>query len=283
ALQQERCHDLTERIEGLGIVRDLVRDIIDGIPLDKSGQKAVLEAAAKFINRQVRCENKLDKYSSNDLLGKIRELADCFDGKEEVGGLNIWEWMEDLLANASVGGLGSRPGDLYVSSIYAGGYSGRKHTFIVGLDDSRFPGAGLQDPLLLDGERKRVSGDLPTSASRMGERIADFSSLMARLRGNVTLSYCCRSLTDDREMFPSPVFLDIFRILSNNQTGDQDDLFHWLPSPVSFAPVDADCCIDSTEWWLWRMCGDEAVKDPKKLVTLHFPHLGRGMTARVER
>ena len=27
------------------------------------------------------------------------------------------------------------------------------HTFIVGLDDTRFPGAGLQDPLLLDAER----------------------------------------------------------------------------------------------------------------------------------
>ena len=27
-------------------------------------------------------------------------------------------------------------------------------TFIVGLDDSRFPGAGLQDPLLLDHERQ---------------------------------------------------------------------------------------------------------------------------------
>lgn len=282
-IRQERRRDLTERIEGLGIIRDLVRDIIDGIPSNRSGQKAVLEAAAEFTNTQVRCVNQLDEYSREVILKEIRKLIDCFDGKEEVEGLNIWEWMEDLPADASVGGLGPRPGDLYVSNIYAGGYSGRKHTFIVGLDDSRFPGAGLQDPLLLDGERKRVSGNLPTSAGRMGDRIADFSSLMARLRGSVTLSYCCRSLTDDREMFPGPVLLDIFRVLSSNQTGDQDDMLRWLPDPVSFAPADADCCIDSTEWWLWRICGGEAVKDPKKLVARHFPHLGRGMTARVER
>ena len=59
-----------------------------------------------------------------------------------------------------MGGLGPRGGCLHVAHVLAGGHSGRPHTFIVGLDDGRFPGVGLQDPILLDEER-RASPDLP--------------------------------------------------------------------------------------------------------------------------
>ena len=77
------------------------------------------------------------------------------------------------------------------------------HTFIVGLDDGRFPGAGLQDPILLDEERKRLSKNLRTSSGELARRIDLFAVLFARLRGTITLSYSCYDLADDREMFPA--------------------------------------------------------------------------------
>jgi hypothetical protein len=43
-------------------------------------------------------------------------------------------------------------------------------------------------------------------------------------------------LADDREMFPSPVELSAFRILSGQREGDQSDMLRWLPSASSFAP-----------------------------------------------
>ena len=210
------------------------------------------------------------------------ELAECVE-KEDVEGLDIWKWLEEECLASPVRGERPQPGRLHVAPVYGGGHSGRKHTFIVGLDDSRFPGAGLQDPLLLDGERIRVSGDLPTAASRLARTSQGFARLLARLRGKVTLSYCCRSLTDDREMFPSPVVLAAFRILAGNPKGNQDDLVRWLPEPASFAPSSLDRCLDLTESWVWWMCEGDGVLDPQEVIVRSFPHLGRGFVAREAR
>jgi ATP-dependent helicase/nuclease subunit B len=141
----------------------------------------------------------------------------------------------------------------------------------------------MQDPLLLDGERIRVSGEMPTSASRLARTTRGFAQLLARLRGNVTLSYCCRSLTDDREMFPSPVVLAAFRVLAGKPQGDQDDLIRWLPEPASFAPRSLDRCLDLTESWVWWMCEGEGIQDPEEVIARSFPHLGRGFVARKAR
>ena len=38
-----------------------------------------------------------------------------------------------------------------------GGFSGRRHTFLLGLDESKHPGADLEDPVLLDSERRGIN------------------------------------------------------------------------------------------------------------------------------
>jgi RecB family exonuclease len=241
-----------------------------------------LEAAQAFLDRHTRHTNRFDEYVRTKLSDEIRGLAECIE-KEDVEGLDIWKWLEDKCLASPVRGERPQPGRFHVASVQGGGHSGRKHTFVVGLDDSRFPGAGLQDPLLLDGERIRVSRQLPTAASRLNQTVLGFARLMARLRGRVTLSYCCRSLTDDREMFPSPEVLAAFRILSGNPQGDQDDLIRWLPEPASFAPSSLDHCLDLTESWVWWMCEGDGIQDPQKVIGRYFPHLGRGFVAQQAR
>ena len=108
----------------------------------------------------------------------------------------------DCPARPGYWGAGPRPHCLHVAHVRAGGHTGRPHTFIVGLDDSRFPGAGLQDPLLLDSERRQLSPNLEIAATRLENKLRDFARLLARLRGRLTLSFCARSVNDDREMFP---------------------------------------------------------------------------------
>ena len=128
----------------------------------------------------------------------------------DTEGISALGWLRALPDEAWVGGLGPRAGHLHVAHVLAGGHSGRPHTFIVGLDDGRFPGAGLQDPILLDEERKKLSENLMTSSRALAKRIDLFARLLARLRGTVTLSYSCYDLADDREMFPSPSCFPLF-------------------------------------------------------------------------
>jgi ATP-dependent helicase/nuclease subunit B len=273
---------LARRIKGLKGIRCLVRGLLSNTPETGTCQRDLLETVQVFLDRHARHTNRFDEYVRVRLSEKIGELADCI-GDEDMEGLDIWNWIADLCMSTTVRGEGPRPGRLHVAPVHGGGHSGRKHTFIVGLDDSRFPGAGMQDPLLLDGERIRVSRDLPTAAKRLARTTQGFAWLLARLRGSVTLSYCCRSLTDDREMFPSPVILAAFRSLAGNPQGDQDDLIRWLPEPASFAPSSLDRCLDLTESWVWWMCEGDGVLDPQDALVRSFPHLGRGFDAREAR
>ena len=270
---------LSQRLEMLRALRDLAVYLLDCAPGPGKSWKDTLEGTASLLLRKARCVNEFDEYCRMRLLDEIGELsASLREGDPTC--LNIPDWLAELARSARVEGKGPRPGCLYVAPLAAGGHSGRPHTFILGLDDGRFPGAGLQDPLLLDSERERISADLPTAAGRLAGILEDFAGLAARMRGSVTLSYCCRSLADDRDMFPGPAVLAAYRILSGNREGVQDDLLRWLPEPVSFAPRDPGRCIDSAEWWLCRLCGERAVEDPEGTVTQLFPHLGRGLKAR---
>ena len=281
--KEDQSHDrklagLLEKLKGLKKLRTLVRALMECTPEPHSPRMEWVSGALTFLEIHSRRLGQFDEYSHAQLVKEIREFADCLE-EEPSSELDLPEWLWDLTQASHVGGLGPLPGCMYVAPLHAGGHSGRRHTFIIGLDDTRFPGAGLQDPLLLDAERFELSSDLPTASGRLARRMEEFSMLMARLRGSVTLSYCCHDLIDDREMFPSPVALSAFRILSGQRQGDQKDLLAWLPEPASFAPGVAGRCVTSPEWWLCRMFETEGIKDPETVLAREFPHLGRGMEA----
>ncbi len=277
----EQAAHLERRMEILRSLREIIGDLLAGIPESAHDQLALLRGAEEFIASRARGASELDEYGRMRLLDDIRELASCIGENDAcLSCLDIRGWLSELAASSRVEGKGPRPGCIYVASLAAGGHSGRPHTFILGLDDGRFPAAGLQDPLLLDSERTAICEELPTAAGRLAASLEDFASLAARIRGRITLSYCCRSLGDDRDMFPSPILLAAYRIVTGDREGVQDDLIAWLPEPVSFAPRDPELYLNSTEWWLCRLCGEPAAEDPEGIVSSAFPHLGRGMEAR---
>lgn len=275
--RKERPAGLERRIAGLEELRALIVDLLEWAPED-AGQVETLKGAAAFLKRRARCVDRFDEYCNVFLQERIAELTECLEDAEAPG-LQPRQWLLELAGGSRVGGQGPRPGCLYVTPVPVGGNSGRAHTFIVGLDDHRFPGTGGQDPILLDGERDRISDELPTGAERLAGSVSEFAALLARLRGNVTLSYSCRDLTDDREIFPSSILMSAFRVLSGNHEGDQRDLLEWLPEPVSFAPGRPERCIDMTEWWLWRLIAAGAL-DPLGAVASDFENLERGLKAR---
>ena len=283
---EHAVHDLDvlgPRIEGLERLRDLVAGLLPGLPPGHAGAKAILDSAADFLRTHARCVSRMDAYSREKLLDEIKEMAQSLDQDGDALSLDPWTWLAQLPLEARVGGQGPRPGCLHVAPLLSGGHSARTHTFIVGLDDARFPGAGLQDPLILDRERGRLSNDLPTAAGRLASKVEGFGRLLARLRGFVTLSYCCRDLVDDRDMFPTGPLLAAYRVLSGDREGDQDAMTRWVGAPASFAPVGDKRCLDSGEWWLWRLCSGRRVRDPLKAVGDGFPHLGRGLKAQAAR
>lgn len=256
----------------------LVRGLLEISPTIPASQTEILSAAEKFVESFARTANQLDNYSAQALIAGIRETAQWLTDDSEPLSMDPYQWLAALPEEVRVGGSGPRPGRVHVAHLMSGGHSGRKHTFVMGLDDGRFPGAGLSDPLLLDGERGALSDDLPKASVQHGLKIVKFARLAARLRGTTTLSLSCHNLPEDRDMFPSPVVFSAYRILSDNREGDQSDMMSRLSQPASFAPDDPGRSLDETEWWLATLCGRD-IPNGREITTRHFPHLGRGMIA----
>jgi ATP-dependent helicase/nuclease subunit B len=286
--------------DGLRLLRMLVGELLEISPSAQATQVQVLQAAVAFLTKVARSENEADNYARQALVEKIEDMAawieraaecreatsclECGGGEvgETTGGavcLDVRAWLEALPAEVWVEGSGPRPGRLHVANVASGGMSGRTHTFIIGLDDGRFPAAGLNDPLLLDIERARLSPELPTAAQLLSRKLERFTTLLAGLRGTATLGFSSLDLASDRAAFPSPVVFSAFRILSENRDADQTDLMRWLGMPASFAPTFADHCLEETEWWLWRLCAADAVQDPRDMVEARFAHFARARAA----
>ncbi len=273
--------EYARRIEKLGVIRRLVEQLLFCCT-DINNNKQFLSGIRDFLGSNVRSIDRMDQYAREYLDDTTKELMDHLED-DTIEGLSIPEWLIDIVNSQGVEGKGPRPGCLYVAPLHVGGHSGRKHTFIIGLDDARFPGSGGQDPILLDDEREGLSGNLTTARKRVEKRLKVFAYLLSRLRGYITLGYCCRNLIDDREMFPSPVLISAFRILSGNAEGDYAQFIEWIPDPVSFAPDRSSRCMDSNEWWIWKLSGDERYSNAQDLLHEQFPHLKRGAIAKEAR
>lgn len=272
-----------DQLQELTLLRDLLTRLLDLLPTTTPDRRQVLVAARSVLEHVVHKATRLDNFAAEKLLDEIADLDTWLTRTGDEADLNVWKWLADMVRSARVLGSGPRAGCLHVAPLLSGGHAGRPYQFVVGLDDARFPGAGLQDPLLLDAERERLSSHVPRAALRLEEKRREFFRLLARLRGQVSLSFCSRSLADDRERFPSSVLLEVFRQIANQPNGDQQALLDWLPAPICFAPADEQACLDASEWWYWRVTGAQTVPDAPKLVQECYPHLARGARARLER
>jgi len=248
----------------------------------KSVQLDILKSARAFLDWFARVADDLDESARHGLMNEIREMESLVRKWGPVN-LDIVQWLASLARQVRIMSSGPRPGAIYVTGVDKGGHSGRRHLFIVGLDDSRFPGAGSQDPVVLDSERedlsRALSMSLPTAKGSLSLKLKRFADLLARISGTITLSFSCRSISDDRETFPSPVVLSAHRIISDDRNADLNHLMNCLPAAASFAPSDVAGCLDLAEWWLSRLCSSRVVEDPEGLLRNHFPHLAKGREA----
>ena len=280
---EARRERLTRNLAELGLVRGLVERLVGLSPPAAADGAAHVEAARGFLSTCARSAGRFDSFAAEKLREELDEMAHWLG---RAGGMNAADagaWLAALPAETRIGGSGPQPGRLHADHVRSGGHSGRPHTFIAGLDDARFPGAGLQDPLLLDAERERLDPAMPTAGRRLEETIQGFKRLLGRLRGTATLCWPCRDVVEDSERFPSPVVLDAFRLANAAPAADQGELVLAAGTPASFAPETPELALDGGEWWLWRFTGDMAVTNAGDILAQRAPHLARGLCAAAQR
>ncbi|MBP1749403.1 MAG: nuclease [Deltaproteobacteria bacterium] len=221
-----------------------------------------------------RVTGELDAAGKVALTGLLNSLKMGRDLADPIGA--ITESLIEAIASTPVGASTPKPGSIHVSYLHSGGWSGRPCTFVMGLDQARFPGTITQDPVVLDEERQRLGDGLVQTDQLLKERVYGAAKLLASLRGRVTVSYPCRDLMDDRELMPSSLVLNVYRLVSGDRSADYTTLGEVLKAPAGFFPAPGSVSLLNWEWWLARH--KDNGYEPSCVLEC-YPHLSQGRIA----
>ena len=204
-------------------------------------------ALSEMVQLLTRVKGDLDSTA-------LTVITSCLKGIGELSSLEMTveeavDSLTDLLKNLKVGSSGPQPGQLHLSSYRNLVWFGRPYTFVVGLDANSFPGSLRQDPVLLDSERKNIHDELPLSVNKLEEKLSTMANALASRRGELVLSYQSFDVIDNRELFPAPLLLQIYRQMKADPLLDYSDFLSSLGEPVGYSCGNADP-LDEVEWWL---------------------------------
>ncbi|HKD17951.1 MAG TPA: PD-(D/E)XK nuclease family protein, partial [Thermoanaerobaculia bacterium] len=283
---EERSVLRARRLAAARLARAFAARALELAPPEGSNDpmQALARGAGTFVAEFARVTDDFDAAAGTALETLFREIAELPAAPVSIG--DALERLRDAVGEIAVLADRPRPGHLHVGAFTAGGHSGRAHTFLLGLDETRHPGRDLEDPVLLDEERRRINDALerPLLAierERPREQALALQSCVARLRGRLTASYSkfdIRNLSQAGEPAPSPFFLELYRAKTGTNA-DYGDMLAALPPPAGFVPA-ADAALDESEWWLARLAAtDAAPGSAAPLVRRRFPWLEDGRVA----
>jgi ATP-dependent helicase/nuclease subunit B len=174
------------------------------------------------------------------------------------------------------------PAALHVSSLGSPPFAGRPVTFVVGLEEGAVFPVGLEDPVLLDDERRAVApGRLATSKETTSDAVYRGAAHLASLRGRVTLSYSCRDLRQGREAYPSWLLFQAHQLLQPGSGLSHEVLIGWLGDPATLVAATQTAATTDSGWWLSGLRGGGMTGMP--FVARAFPGISRGNTAQTRR
>ncbi|HNX26983.1 MAG TPA: PD-(D/E)XK nuclease family protein, partial [Phycisphaerae bacterium] len=244
----------------------------------------LLHAATELVTKHSRCADAFDNLARQRLAAFLSEFTVWYDShpaRRDVSTADRLEWLKSAVKETAVGALGPMSGRIHVSPLHGGGKSGRKHVFIVGMNDAFFPGKGRQDPLLLDDERQNIFEFthklLPLSWHMQHESIERLLDFIGEFCGKITLSYCCHDMIDDSEMYPATILLTLAAVLQNAASFSLEELNNLAGQPVAFLPGENTQAVDAARGILAHYGNDPAKME--LLCRRTYPNLQDGYAA----
>ena len=250
---------------------------------------AKLAAATLSYITRVESIDGAEEQTMERLRNRLGRLAEVEEEETDfaLALVGLREALADLRAWPPTG-MARKPyradgGLLHLTDMPHAGSSGRKRTFVIGLDAERTSGSARQDPLVPDVVRRAIGRDrLPESVDRRTQWLERLGVSLSSLRGRVTLSWAMRG-ADGRDARPSPLVLQAFRVLGNDARRTFEELrIHAMPPacavPGQSDPDDAGV-LDTRDVWLHAIGRNALLLDATAVVRVGFPMLDAGLTA----
>ncbi|MCH7505573.1 PD-(D/E)XK nuclease family protein, partial [PVC group bacterium] len=276
----------TQEAEAIETLHRICMDLFSSIPdPDSKGQidfAKLCVGCVDIIQKFVRIRDERDNVfakAATDIFNMLSRIA-----KEKMPVTEAIDKLLRVITRIRYGDSHPRPGHVHVAPYRQGGRSGRPYTFIIGMDELKFPGHGFQDPVLLDTERIAIHSYLATSEEKMRKNLFDMAMLLARVRGRLTMSYSAYDVLDDRVVLPSSVLLQVLRVKDGKPEADYTYLAQAIQDLVCFnVGSHTDKHIDAIGWWLDQLTEKNLLKDGTDALRTCYPGISLGLLAQSER
>ncbi|MDW7762004.1 MAG: PD-(D/E)XK nuclease family protein [Acidobacteriota bacterium] len=263
-------------------LRRLCDDLLELVP-EKLGDGridfgALCAGCVEFLRKYVKAGGENEAAFIKAAMERLGTLEEILPGPMLFDG--AMEKVVNAVSGIRVGASWPKPGCLHISHYRQGARSGRGRTFVVGLDEGKFPSRSGQDPVLLDEERAKISESLELSAGRMSRNLYDMAALLSGLRGKAVFSYSAYDIKEDRTSFPSSILLQVFRIREGAPDADYDRMLGAIGEPVGFGGGSGGgAALDGTDWWLSRLVSEGVLLDGGDAVKEVYQGIRDGLRA----
>ena len=245
------------------------REYLTLLPLHSGAERQTMERVYRRLDRLAVLDEDVIDFAS-----ALAELAE--------GLSDLRAWPDTGTARKPYRADG---GLLHLTDIAHAGASGRRRTFVVGLDAERAGGSLRQDPLLPDTVRRQLGREqMPEVSDRRVEWTERLGVALSSLRGRITLSWATRSGTDGRDAGPAPLLLQAYRVITHDDTRTYEHLREALAPPVCAVPagLSGAAFLDVRDAWFGAIARESILVDATATVCDAFPHLRAGLMAHDE-
>lgn len=271
-------------------LKNLLIELLDAVPAaDDSGLVSPGELAAgllKIFEKRSSRAGEADVRAYKTIRENLKLVAGSPLEKTPLGEAVCW--LESLVSSLRVGRSLPEAGSLHLDSYRQGLWTSRRRVFIVGLAARKFPGQVTEDPILLDLEREELGGGLYKYRFQPVENMYAMVQLLATQGTDrtkqLTLSFPAYHTVENREEAPSPLLLQVYRLIGGETAADYSRLLQKLGPREGFIPPPGSAPFSDAEWWLGRFAGQKAAaKKLPAMVPALYPGLKQGLHSRRQR
>lgn len=252
---------------------------------------SILGWLVKIVDRFGVCRVEEDAIVRQEMKVMSKELQGC-PVPDSMPLQQALLYVRDMLQELRVGVQPlPKPGSLYVSSLANGGISGRKRTFLLGMDEHSWSGNIRQNPMLLDEECRRIAAGLQTAVQRQRERQRHRDGRLGMMSGQITLSFSSYDLAEGTTVSPAFQYLQVFRKAAGEPNADYERLHRSLGELVGYLDAQQPSAaernelpLDGSHYVFGHIHAHASLqRDRQAVIELVYPALLQGRIALEER
>jgi len=272
-LKEDKTDRVLIQMNDLKWLKEWFVNVFNVLPVygQEISYKGLLSGIKSILANQFEARTELDREAKDEIVKQIDGIVSYLD--DEV--LALYEAVEktsDLLLTLTIHASNPKSGHLHIASFHNGIYNHREHVFFVGLDDQRFPGKSMEDPLLLDSEREALNGGLSLMRYQSEKKLYNMLQAIAHCTGKVTASYCNFDVTNNRTLNPSYLFLQLYRVANRNINADFKEI------KAVYAPIYSEMALEERDFWAGYFMEEKTYHLQGALLE-QYPNLKSGMEA----